>query len=295
MQGRQNDFKFPQAVVQVFPESSLLDGQLQVLVGCRHNPYVSVFLPVATYGNIGAFLQGTQEHTLYLHGEVPHLIKKQSTAAGCFKKALSVCGRSCKRPLHMPEKERGCKLFGNDATVYRQERLFPAFAGIMNTLCYGFLARSARSKNQDGNVEWSNRTGQILHVFHLMAVPGQDFLVLSIYDRARTQDVLYQTLQLIHLNRFGQIVLRPHLDGTDRIWDGGISGHDDEGNIYPFSLHPFEQRYAVPFRKTVIGKDKIERLLFQKLPRTGFVYCRHGLIAVFLEPFLLLSGQLTRL
>ena len=105
------------------------------------------------------------------------------------------------------------------------------------------------------------------------------------------QDVLYQTLQLIHLNRLGQIIFCSHLDGTDGILHGSISGHDDEGNVYPFSLHPFEQRYAVPLRKTDIGKDKIERLLFQKPPCTGFVYRRHCFIARFLEPFLLLSGQ----
>ena len=32
MQGRQDDFKFPQTVVEVFPEASLPDGQLKVLV-----------------------------------------------------------------------------------------------------------------------------------------------------------------------------------------------------------------------------------------------------------------------
>ena len=148
MQGRQDDFKFPQTVVEVFPEASLPDGQLKVLVGCRHYPYVGVFLPVAAYRDIAAFLQGTQEHALYLHGQCSYFVKEQGPATGRFKEAFTVCVRPRKRPLHMPEKERGRKLFGNDPAVYCQERLFPALAGIMDTLRYGFLAGTVRTKNQ---------------------------------------------------------------------------------------------------------------------------------------------------
>ena len=158
MQGRQDDFKFPQTVVEVFPEASLPDGQLKVLVGCRHYPYVGVFLPVAAYRDIAAFLQGTQEHALYLHGQCSYFVKEQGPATGRFKEAFTVCVRPRKRPLHMPEKERGRKLFGNDPAVYCQERLFPALAGIMDTLRYGFLACTVRTKNQYGNVKWSDRT-----------------------------------------------------------------------------------------------------------------------------------------
>ena len=182
VQGRQDDFKFPQTVVEVFPEASLPDGLLKVLVGCRHYPYVGVFLPVAAYRDIGAFLQDTQEHTLYLHGQCPYFVKEQGSATGRFKKAFTVCVRPRKRPLHMTEKERGRKLFGNDPTVYCQKWLFPAFAGIMDTLCYGFLACTVRAKNQYGNVKWRDRTRQIFHFFHLPAVPGKDTLVLSVYD-----------------------------------------------------------------------------------------------------------------
>ena len=44
------------------------------------------------------------------------------------------------------------------STSLHAQRLFPALAGIMDTLRYGFLAGTVRTKNQYGNVKWSDRT-----------------------------------------------------------------------------------------------------------------------------------------
>lgn len=104
------------------------------------------------------------------------------------------------------------------------------------------------------------------------------------------QDVLYQTLQFIHLNRLGQIVFCPILMARTASDTEAYPVMMMKGtSIRSLCIHSSSDMPSPAEDGHRKGQDR--KAPFQKPPCTGFVYRRHCFIAGFLKPFLLLSGQ----
>ena len=72
-QRRLPNLELVQPVVEVFPETSLPDGQLHILVRGGNYPHIGCPFPAA-YRSIGILLQYPQEQGLYLVGHRPYFV-----------------------------------------------------------------------------------------------------------------------------------------------------------------------------------------------------------------------------
>ena len=67
--------------------------------------------------------------------------------------------------------------------------------------------------------------------------------------------------ELFRLERFGEAVVGPRLDGVDRALDRSVSGHDDNLGVGEELLRPLEHVDTGHTGHAQVGHDEVERLL----------------------------------
>ena len=92
-----------ESVVKVLTKITILDGQLEIAVGRRQNPYVDLGLMARSDRPHSTFLQDTQELDLHQWGELADLIEEQSAPLRFDKESLVIAHRSSERTPDMAE------------------------------------------------------------------------------------------------------------------------------------------------------------------------------------------------
>ena len=64
----------------------------------------------------------------------------------------------------MPEEERGGQFTRQRPAVYRDERHIPAFAVVVDGLCYRFFAGSVGTENHYRHIGWGDQSGKLFHL-----------------------------------------------------------------------------------------------------------------------------------
>ena len=231
------DFHLCQTVVQVFPESSFLDGPFQIFIRCRHNPHVCHPLPVAADRGIGILLQHSKEHGLYVNRHRADFIQEERTAF-CHVEISVLCRIRTGEGAFLVSEQEGCRKFAWQRSAIDRYKLAVTSAVRVNALCHGLLAGTVGTEYQHRHIRRGYYPRVSLHLKYFRAGTSEQVFRFRADSRERTEYLFRQFKQVFPVYRLGQIVFCPQLDGAYRIRYRPVFRCHYEWNVFLLFCEP---------------------------------------------------------
>jgi hypothetical protein len=130
------------------------------------------------------------------------------------------------------------------------------------------LAGTAFAGEQNGGITCGGLAGGIEQLAHRGAAGFQERTVLDGFaqnavldaEAADFERAFDDVLDLLERERLGQVIEGAGLHRFNRVFDGGVSGHQDHGDIGNLAAGLLEQLDAVDPGHPVVSEDQIERV-----------------------------------
>ena len=263
-------------------------------MGRGHDPHVDLEGAVAAHPLELALLEEAQQLHLDRGGDVADLVEEEGPAVGGLEPARARVDGAGERPLLVAEQLALEEGLGERRAGHLDEGLVAPRAVLVERLGEELLPGAALSEEQDRGRGGGHLTDRLEHRQHLRALAHEiveAVLLLeplaqgaSLLEQALpVQGLLEHDLELIDVDRLGEVVLGSELHGLDRGLHRAVGGHEDDHRLGADLLDLREELEAVHARHPEVGEDDVGLDLLEQLQSRARVVGPRHLVAVFLE------------
>ena len=279
---RQREAEHVEPVVQVLAQPSLADGHHRIDVGGGNHPHVHFLLGAAAQAAELPLLQHPQQLHLRRRRHLRNLVEEQRAAVGQLEAAQPPFGRAGERAPLVAEDLALEQGVGNRRAVEGDERRGSARAQLVNGLRHQFLAGAGFAQQQHRGRRRRRLFQHVIEGAHRGAVPDDaaeppalvqlapQRLVLALLPVDLRQP-LEQPLQLMRIERLGQVVFGAGLDGLHGGVHGALGRQQDYLDVLDVALERVEQVEPAHSRHHQVRDDDRGPEVGHPLQRLGAV------------------------
>src|SRR5207244_63711 len=205
-------------IVEILPESAVLDSFFERFVARRDNADVYVNRDVVAHSADFAFLENAQESALQHRGHGPDFIQKNRATIGLLKKAFLVIDGAGEGSFAMAEQLGFQKILRQRAAIYGNKRRKLAPTVEMERLGDQLLARAAFAENKNRAVGVRQALNHFEHLVHSGRTPDDLAELVFLFEllaeinvfgdgRIVGKSPLNAQFEFVQFERFLQIVI----------------------------------------------------------------------------------------